>query len=564
MKSARAMFALIAAVATGCGGGGSGGSSSGGTGGGASAGHGGASAGRGGASSGTGGASVGAGGGVGGRGGGMGGGAGGGSGSSSNGSGGAAGIGGGAGAGRGGGGGAGGGSGSGGGGMAGGGRGGTAGGGGGGTGGGAGRGGSGGAGGRGGAGGAGTAGAGAAGTAATGGGGAGGNAGGAGFPDCSAGGAAGRSPATLSFSSKEYPNPTPASGATMLVISDLNRDAKPDLAVAQLANGYVSVFLNSGNGAFNSGTNFSASGGVVAVAAADLNGDGWSDLAAPNSCFGTMAVLLNNQDGTFGTFTHFATGNCPSAIAAADFNHDGKIDLIFAESDPNDQNSGVNLLRGNGDGTFAAGARTKAGVTPNAVAAADLNADGKIDLAIANTGLGTTGAGVNVMLGNGDGTFATPVFYPTALPAMDVAIGDLNRDGKPDIAAACPAPVSGASTGTVQVLVNGGAGTFSAPVAYDPGNAHDGPAFVAIGDLDGDCLPDLVVDNSQGATGNVTVLANKGNATFGSPTNFAAGRGTAGVAVGDLDGDGRPDVATANYAGGAGAGSVTVLLNTSR
>ena len=162
------------------------------------------------------------------------------------------------------------------------------------------------------------------------------------------------------------------------------------------------------------------------------------------------------------------------------------------------------------------------------------------------------------MLGNGDGTFAAPVLHPTGSTSHSmVSIGDVNGDGRPDIVASSASPSSATPGGSVQVLINAGNGSFSAPVGYDPGGASYGPYSVAIGDVNGDCWPDLVVDNLS--AGGITVLVNRGNGVFGDPVNFPFT--AASVTIGDLDVDGRPDIALAKN---TGTGFVTVLLNTSR
>ena len=239
-----------------------------------------------------------------------------------------------------------------------------------------------------------------------------------------------------------------------------------------------------------------------------------------------MAVLINAGNGTLGYLTQYTTGTCPTSLAAGDFDRDGKMDLVVTDAgDTGDRNSGTNYFRGKGDGTFDAGIRYKAGVVPYFAAAADLNGDGKMDLAIANAGLQGTGAGIGIMLGNGDGTFATPVLYPTAQSLTQIVVGDINRDGKLDVAAV-HTQAAGVPGGSVQVLINNGGGSFAGPVSYDPGNAAYGPYSVAIGDLNGDCWPDLAVDNAQRSNGNITVLPNNGDGTFASPVNFTVSGAT--------------------------------------
>ncbi len=388
--------------------------------------------------------------------------------------------------------------------------------------------------------------------------------GGTGFPACGMGAIGGRAPATLSFSVTNYRSPNPAAGPGAVAIGDLNSDGRPDLAVAQSGNGWVTAYLNNGNGMFDSGTNYVSHAGVSHISVADLNIDGWADIAVADGCSRSMSVLLNNRNGTFGAYVSYETGICGTSVAPSDVNRDGKIDLVVADSgDTNNNDSGANVFLGRGDGTFAPGIRYPAGVRPFFISVADLNADGKVDLVAANIGFGPlAGSAVSVLLGNGDGTFMAPASYPTSTRADMVAVGDLNGDGRPDIAAALPAPEGG--KGSVVVLINAGNGAFAAPVSYDPGaNLNYSPNAIALGDLNGDCLPELVVDNGVGLMGTVTVLVNKGNGTFGDPVSFPAGLGPRSIALGDLNDDNRTDIVVANYTGGS-VGTVTVLLNTSR
>ncbi|HEY6868014.1 MAG TPA: VCBS repeat-containing protein, partial [Candidatus Eisenbacteria bacterium] len=147
------------------------------------------------------------------------------------------------------------------------------------------------------------------------------------------------------------------------------------------------------------------------------------------------------------------------------------------------------------------------GATPFSVAAGDLNGDGKPDLAVANSGAGT----VSILLGNGDGTFRPRSDYGTGDQPYAVAIGDLNGDGKPDLA------VANYASGTVSVLLGNGDGTFGARTDYGTG---DGASFVAIHDLNGDGKADLVTVDS--GTSGISVLLGKGDGTFGALTDIAA------------------------------------------
>jgi len=334
-----------------------------------------------------------------------------------------------------------------------------------------------------------------------------------------------------------------------VAIGDLNADGRPDLAVANYDFGAstVSVLLGNGDGTFGSKTDFATGDNPVSVAIGDLNGDGRPDLAVANSGFpatNTVSVLLGNGDGTFGSNTDFGTGSEPSSVAIGDLNGDGRPDLAVANEQPP---STVSVLLGNGDGSFGTKTDFGTGASPHSVAIGDLNADGRPDLAVANYGTGT----VSVLLGNGAGAFGAKTDFGTDSFPLSVAIGDLNGDGRPDLA------VANSSAGTVSVLLGNGDGTFGSKTDFGAGG---GSSSVTIGDLNGDRRPDLAVANSVVST--VSVLLGNGDGTFGAHTDFGTGGGGSpqSVVIGDLNGDTRPDLAVANAGSATPSNTVSVLL----
>jgi hypothetical protein len=348
-----------------------------------------------------------------------------------------------------------------------------------------------------------------------------------------------------------------------LAVGDLNGDGAPDLVTANVLDHSVSVRLGNGDGTFGAVITTSVYGEATSVAIGDLNEDGKPDLAVATGADNTVEVLLGNGDGTFhigttsaGALYGFGTGagvgSSTTSVAIADLNGDGRPDLVTS----NDSGI-VSVLLANGSDSFLSPTTYAIGgpVTPaTSIAVGDLNKDGKPDLVV-SAGDDATGYGtVNVFLGNGDGTFATPVTYPIDSESKSVAIGDLNGDGTPDL-------VTANWGGTnVSVLLGQGDGTFKAQVPYTVTTGNTSPYFVAIGDLNGDGKLDLVTSNYtfNQNDGSVTVVLGNGDGTFGPPTTLAVDSSPQAVAIADLNRDGKPDLGTAN----TGASTVSVLLQT--
>ena len=315
------------------------------------------------------------------------------------------------------------------------------------------------------------------------------------------------------------------------------------------------------------------SGGYLSstLAVADLNGDGKQDVVVANPSSagpdGTIGVLLGNGDGTFKPVVSYDPGpGCnPSSIAVADLNGDGKMDLITA-------NTGcVAVLLGNGDGTFRPAVAYgtgggNAGDGPGIfepIAIADLNHDGKLDVAVLNQTNSTYGDGsVAILIGNGDGTLQPVKTYDSGgFGASSFAIADVNRDGNFDLVVANCAltgtTACGTGHGTVAVLLGNGDGSFQAAKLYDRAEAGGFASPVAVADLNADGKLDIVVGNSctanknrlcaVGAYATVGVLLGNGDGTFRPAVQYnSGGSGVGWMSVVDVDGDGKPDVVVAS------------------
>lgn len=386
--------------------------------------------------------------------------------------------------------------------------------------------------------------------------------------------------------------------ATSVAMGDLNGDGKADFAVANFCSivnkdegacdtgGGVSILIGNGDGTMQTAVAYSSGGtAAAAVAIADVNGDGRADVVVVNECIsatdctsGDVGVLFGNGDGTFQAPVMYTAGYGADAVAIADLNGDGNPDLVIADecvSSSSCNNGGVSILLNKGNGTFDA-AETSSSGGNNAVGIAvdDLNNDGFADVVVVNQCVSKSNCntgGVSVLLGNGNGTLKSPVNYSSGgYSALAVAVADLNGDGRPDIVATnlCSSAAN-CVDGVAAVLMGNGNGTFEAAVSYST-NGY-GASSVAIGDVNGDGFPDLAIDNicktsSSCAKGGIAVLPGAGDGTFEAPLLYSSdGNDASSVGMVDLNGDSKLDIVTANSCASKSDcdGVVAVLLNDS-
>lgn len=337
------------------------------------------------------------------------------------------------------------------------------------------------------------------------------------------------------------------SGPGSLAAGDFNGDARIDLAVASDGFGEIELLLGNGDGTFPPVQSPNATGhDPEAMVAADFNGDGRQDLAVANAQSNNVTVLLGQGDGTFQSSPNVDVGAGPTDLLAGDFNGDGRLDLAVADGADD-----LTLLLGQGDGTFKQAATYHLPGIPASLAAGFFDGDRFLDVAVAiEVGIDPSidpFGGVLMMRGNGDGTFRVGGFFSAGHRAGALAAADFNGDGRLDLA------VAGSSSFDVTILMGDGRGGFGDSSVYaiagDPLDVQQNevsiPAALVVGDFDGDTNLDLAVASQSYYYGNVTPLLNNGHGIFHyGPTSTVPGFPRALIA-GDFNGDDRLDLGAA-------------------
>jgi hypothetical protein len=319
------------------------------------------------------------------------------------------------------------------------------------------------------------------------------------------------------------------------------KSAPLDVVTAN-ANGTLSVLLGDGQGGLQNPITLTVGGTPDAVAVGDFLGNGLDDIVAANTN-GTVSVLLSNGNGTFSAPQTFAVGGTPTGVAVGSFTGDGKLDIVTANA-----GGTVSVLTGNGDGTFGGPITSTVGGPLTSVAVGDFNRDGTPDLAVG------TGSGLDVLEGNGNGTFqVTKVFtffidpqnpdFGT-VPVNTVQVADFRGNGTLDILA------------DSKLLLGNGDGTFQDPIQLASGVAA--PASVIAGDFTGDGKLDVAISNFSGPSGPPTLSLRVGNGdgTFQPVRTVNLGETANALAAGDFRGNGTLDLVLASS---LGSNTVTVL-----
>ncbi len=347
---------------------------------------------------------------------------------------------------------------------------------------------------------------------------------------------------------RELPSSPEAVGSEPgdVVAADFDGDGDQDLATANQMSDDVTILINNGVGNFRERASSPEAAGdfATALAAADFDGDDDQDLAVANDDSNDLTILRNNGRGNFVEFAsspELAGGQGPAALATADFDGDGDQDLAVGV----EGHDAVRIHRNNGHGDFVMDAGLlRTGVNPRSVIAQDLDGDADPDIAAGSDGEETVS-----IFRNDAGVFSELPSSPEKVTGQPHSLvgADFDGDGDTDLA------TSGGDK--VDVLRNNGSANFGR-FPSSPESVGDSSWAIAAADFDGDGDHDLAVTHSSGAT--MAILRNNGGGNFAEPGSSpeSAGPFAESVVVTDVDGDGDPDLATANF-----GDTVTILRN---
>jgi len=322
-----------------------------------------------------------------------------------------------------------------------------------------------------------------------------------------------------------------ATMGSQIGVADFNGDGAVDLAAGDILNNVVYVLLGNNTGSFTLKATLFNGGGPSNVFTGDFNGDGHVDVLAQGMLAANATVYLGKGDGTFQAGVSYAGPQHIGSMLLRDMDGDGHADLVVT-----DQNQGVDILRGNQDGTFAS---TSSGGTafgvPGAtlLAIADLNSDGTLDLAMA------TANGVSILLGQVGLSYSAPVAFSGSPSPWGAVMADFNGDGHQDFAELAP--------GGIAIAFGAPGGALQSGDLYDLGEPLNA---VVVSDFTGDHVLDIAVNASEATP---RLLKGLGGGKFSIVPGTGQGTGTnssATLFTGDFNGDGKADLLQTGSIGG--------------
>lgn len=336
-------------------------------------------------------------------------------------------------------------------------------------------------------------------------------------------------------------NPPLAAGAAphQTLAADFNGDGFRDVIIAASDDNDVRLYLGNGSGGLTLRSTVRVNDlrwWEESLTIGDFNRDGRPDIALVSGSSNTIGVMLTNANGTLGTPNYFANVAEPLAIATADMNKDGRLDLIVGHIPGR-----ISTYMGNGDGSFSAPQSVSTSLYPHSLAVADFNGDGWLDVACVND----PGNDMNVLHNDRSGRLTLVNTLPVGTVARAITTADFNGDGRPDLAA------QARDNDFAMIYINSGNGLFSAGAAT---LGHRDAEYMTAGDINRDGIQDLVIGGFSTA---LIALLGDGTGKFGRPVTLEGGDSEFSVALADLTGDGFNDVITTAFF----ANTATVLVS---
>jgi len=346
-----------------------------------------------------------------------------------------------------------------------------------------------------------------------------------------------------------------AAGAVSVALGDVDGDGRLDLVSASFFSDTLTVFLQEEGGEFAEPISMgdsSVTDGPNSVALGDVNGDGRLDLVSANRLGETLTVFLQGEDGGFAD--PFALGDssatlAPVSVALGDVDGDGRLDIVSANYDSDNLTVFLQEERGGFAAPLCLGDSFVTDA-PYSVALGDMNGDGRLDLVSANVGSDT----LTIFTQEEDGSFAKPQSLGDSAvtdASSSVALGDVNRDGHLDVVSA------NIFSDTLTIFLQEEDGGFAEPLSLGDSSVTDGSSVVALGDVDVDGRLDLVSANN--GNGTLTVFLQEEGGGFTEPLDVGDSSVTgfsSSVALGDLNGDGRLTLVSAN----SGSAALTIFF----
>ena len=327
------------------------------------------------------------------------------------------------------------------------------------------------------------------------------------------------------------PRTAPALVGPMGVTAVFNTGDTADLAVVN-NKGLITIYLGDGSGDFSFASTISAKAGA-SLAAGDLNNDGNVDLVVSNPAKNSVDIYWGNGNGTFNlTPTDLPTsGKVPAAVVVADFNNDKNLDIEVT----NYRTNNISIFLGNGDGTFQSPIiSATAGKGPTSTVVTDFDADGNLDLAVLNSSNST----VAVMLGNGDGHFRTTLYNSAGSKPVALTAGLLRTTGVYTGNTLSDLVIANYQSHNVSILQRT-SNSFQVPYNYLAGPSKATPVALAVGDFNGDGFADLVVASAK--VNSMNILQGDGTGAFSLAQTIPLTTSPVYVVAGNFDNSGGTD-----------------------